>query len=117
MGSVEDARYDKEFMNKPDVQERFKRFYQRSCEEIKSLNVENKYDIPTPSVVIFGHTHQPFGWGSEDMHVSVPDGRTIRLYNTGGWLMKRLDGGKTEFCGAELFRYETGAEFSSVSIR
>jgi predicted phosphodiesterase len=116
LGQVDDARYDKEFMNRPDVQNRFKRFYQRSCEEIKFLNKKYGYDLPMPQVVIFGHTHWPVAWDSGDLSVQIPGEGTIRLFNSGGWLTRTLDAGTTEFCGAEVFKYETGSGFSSASI-
>jgi predicted phosphodiesterase len=115
--TIEDARYDKEFMGKPDVKDRFIRFYQRSCKEIESLNDKYGYDLPMPSVVIFGHTHQPFVWDSTVMSVQVPGRGTIRLFNSGGWLTRNLDDNTTEFCGAEVFKYETGLGFSSSSIK
>jgi hypothetical protein len=117
VGSIEDARYDKDFMKKEDVKDRFKRFYQRTCEEIKSLNKDYGYDLPMPGVVIFGHTHQPFGWNSTDMHIDVPEGGAVRLFNTGGWLTRNLAGGQKEFCGAEVFKYDTARGFSSEPVK
>ncbi len=117
VGSIKDARYDRDFMDKYDVRDRFKRFYQRSCEEIKSLNTGSGYDLPMPAAVIFGHTHQPFAWTSTDMHIDVPGAGTVKLVNTGGWLTRNLDNGQKEFCGAEVFKYETGSGFSSETIQ
>jgi hypothetical protein len=117
LGTMEDARYNEKFMNDPEVQERFKRFYQRSCLEIASLRETDDIEIPVPGIVIFGHTHQPFAWYSTDMSIPVPGGTTVRLFNTGGWLSKTTDGGKSEFCGAEVFKYETDGGFSSVRIK
>jgi UDP-2,3-diacylglucosamine pyrophosphatase LpxH len=114
--TIDEVRYNREFMQKPDVQDRFKRYYQRSCEEIKSLNKKYGYDLPLPSVVLFGHTHQPSAWNSGDMHIEVEDGRTIRLCNTGGWLAKTRDTGEKEFYGAEVFKYQTEVGFSSETV-
>jgi UDP-2,3-diacylglucosamine pyrophosphatase LpxH len=114
--TIDEVRYNREFMQKPEVQDRFKRYYQRSCEEIESLNKKYGYDLPLPSVVLFGHTHQPSAWNSGDMHIEVEEGKTIRLCNTGGWLAKTRVTGEKEFYGAEVFKYQTEVGFSSETV-
>ena len=43
--------------------------------------------------------------------------RPITLFNTGGWLNRFNDNKETEFCGAEVFTYETKKGFKSIPIR
>ena len=115
---VDDARYSKEFINKPAVRERFKRFYERSHAEIDWLNQTYGYGLPLPTRVIFGHTHQPIPWGSEEIpEVAGPHGVMLRVFNSGGWIFRNLGNREKEFCGAEVFKYSTGQGFSSVPIR
>ncbi|MBN1901762.1 metallophosphoesterase [Candidatus Sumerlaeota bacterium] len=114
---AQDTRYNEEFIYKKDVQERFRNFYNATICEIHNLNMKYKYSIPVPWYVIFGHTHQPTSWGDENAPKTKPilaaDMKPVTLYNTGGWLKDKND----KFCGAEIFIYESGKGFSSVSIR
>ena len=97
---------------------RFQTFYQRSCAEVEELNRAHALDLPMPSSVIFGHTHQPIPWGSPDAAVfTMPDGTSVRLFNAGGWLGRVGSDGREEFCGAEVFRYASEEGWSSVSVR
>ena len=73
-------------------------------------------DIPAPSHVVFGHTHQPIPWGSSELFDTV-DGKDVRLCNTGGWLLKQEPDGSLDFVGAEVLVYETGIGLHSHSIR
>ncbi len=120
IGTMETTRYNEEFIHKKDVQDRFRNFYNSSLIEINQLNVEG-FSIPAPWHVIFGHTHQPIPWGSKEAPKTSPINaagmRPITLFNTGGWLRKRNEKGEEEFCGAEVFVYETDKGFSSVSVR
>jgi predicted phosphodiesterase len=116
--TIEDVRYSKEFVLKPEVRQRFRRFFDRSAEEIRCLNQNYGYELPIPTDVIFGHTHQPVPWGSSEIPpLEGPEGQRIRLFNAGGWLAGKLQDGRSEFCGAEVFKYETGKGMSSVSVR
>ena len=89
--------------------------------EINQLNGNEHFNIPTPLYVIFGHTHQPTPWGSEDApdtsEFGPPEMEPVTLFNTGGWLLGKNDKKEEVFCGAEVFTYDTAKGFSSVSIR
>ncbi|NTU42112.1 MAG: hypothetical protein HGA78_03485, partial [Nitrospirales bacterium] len=118
IGTMEQTRFNDEFIHKKEVQKRFMNFFNASLIEIDDLNRDYGYEIPVPSCVIFGHTHQPTKWGDHHAPKIGPaqtSGRPVRLYNSGGWL-ERNTGGDKKFCGAEVFTYETGKGFSSVSI-
>ncbi len=110
------ARYNADFISKQEVQDRFRRFYSACLLEIKAMNDAMNLGMPNPRRFVFGHTHQPIAWNDpqpptlETASSAAP--QTVTLYNTGGWLEE--DG---TFCGAEVFHYETGRGFSSVSIR
>jgi UDP-2,3-diacylglucosamine pyrophosphatase LpxH len=117
VNGMEDSRYSEEFIYKKDVKKRFLNFYNASLFEIGAINENHSgINIPAPSRIIFGHTHQPISWDEKNppkMHtVSSASPRRVTLHNTGGWL---TDNGS--FCGAEVFIYETGKGFSSVPIK
>jgi hypothetical protein len=118
LSKVQSARYRTEFMDDPMVRKRAFKFYESSVYEIEEIKSENGIEIPLPSRMIFGHTHQPIPWGLPSApSIRLSDGRDIRLYNTGGWLVKKDAEGKEEFCGAEVFFYDTKEGFSSEGIR
>jgi predicted phosphodiesterase len=116
-GKMESSRYDKEFLEHPEVRERLVEFYNSMTAEINEINDEYHTDIPAPTKMIFGHTHQPIAWKNGfKIHgvPGVPHG--FEMYNTGGWLNKKNENGELEFCGAEIFFYETGKPISSVRV-
>lgn len=109
----DETRFSKKFADDDEVRERFKTYYRASWNEIKGFNL----GIPQPEKVIFGHTHRPIEWlAKKAPEAKVVGGKKVRLYNTGGWLLKKNKKGKKEFCGAEVFKYESGVGFSSVSV-
>ena len=116
-----ETRYNEGFIHRKQVQDRFLNFYVASLIEIDTLNRTYGYNIPAPSYVIFGHTHRPTPWGDPAAPKTRPAPETamrpIVLYNTGGWLMRQDEQGKPEFCGAEVFRYESGKGWRSIAIR
>jgi len=118
---VQETRFNEDFVHSRGFQDRFADFYGASLVEIDSLNRTYSYDIPVPSYTIFGHTHQPMPWGDPGAPKTKPAPETgmrpIILFNTGGWLTRLNQQGKREFCGAEVFTYETGKGFASASIR
>jgi predicted phosphodiesterase len=83
--------------------------------ELQRLHNEHHLDIPTPTRVIFGHTHQPIAWDSDELMTRV-NGDVVQLCNTGGWLL-REEKGKIDFVGAEIVIYESGKGIESRSIR
>jgi predicted phosphodiesterase len=115
---LQSSRYNADFMNDGDVRTRFADFYMRSCREIEDLNREHGLDLPMPASVIFGHTHQPVPWNSHAAPVlAMPGGNSVRLFNAGGWLGRILPDGREQFCGAEVFRFDSAEGWSSASIR
>lgn len=112
------ARYCEKFIQNKHVMERFHNFFAASVVEINRLNKQYGLDMPVPHHVIFGHTHQPIPWGASDAPRTVmPGGPAITLYNTGGWLWREQTKDRREFCGAEVFTYESNKGFTSHSIR
>lgn len=121
--SMGETRYSEEFIHKEEVLGRFKNFFRASLIEIDQLNhqleVENRYNIPPPKYIIFGHTHQPIPWGAEDAPKTLAGDsmQPVFLFNTGGWLNRHGAGDKVEFCGAEVFTYTTDEGLKSISIK
>ena len=113
---TERTRYSTEFFRRPEVRERFRKYYGYSMNEIERLQKEYGLDIPAPNYVVFGHTHQPIPWGSAELVDNV-GGKDVPLCNTGGWLLKQGPGGSLDFVGAEVLLYETGSGLHSRSIR
>jgi len=114
------ARYDQQFLTNPDVRQRFLDFYRSTLYEIEELRENDNIDIPQPSGMIFGHTHQPIPWGSvkapEIRVPELPSGNKFKIYNTGGWLPKIDRNGNEFFYGAEVFFYDSKQGFSSTGI-
>jgi len=117
---AEPARYRKKFLTDPVVKERFIRFYKSTIYEINEL--KNKYgvDIPVPTKFIFGHTHQPIPW-NDPLELTMPcsedsSEHSLLIYNTGGWLNHINKKKVLEFCGAEIFFFDSETGFSSASI-
>ncbi len=120
LSNMKNTRYRTEFMEDPDVQERFKNFYKSTVYEISEIKDKYGVDIPLPTKMIFGHTHQPIPWNSpEALSIELPQlpkGTSFKMFNTGGWLNEMNEYNEPKFCGAEIFFYESGKGFSSVGI-
>lgn len=120
LAEFKDTRYSREFIYKEEVRERFRRFYDSSWIEICELNADGTLNIPaipSPSKVIFGHTHQPIAWNDPNAPKNKTlSGIPVRLFNTGGWLFRQPKGGQREFCGAEIFTYDSSTGFSSQRV-
>lgn len=115
-GSIKQTRYSNEFLCKPEVKERFMTFYTSTLLEVADINMRTGLGIPAPWRIIFGHTHQPIPWDDHDApklgFVSSSQPKPLVLNNAGGWIVEN-----NAFCGAEVFTYNAGAGFESVSIR
>jgi len=117
MSSHKETRYNETFFNSDEVRKRFINYYNASLVELDNIKRFNNIIIPPPETIIFGHTHEPVPWNDKDAPKEMPTaGKVVRLFNSGGWLMKEEDNEKV-FCGAEVFKYETNKGFSSISIR
>lgn len=114
LANAEPARYSRLFMTRPDIRDRFRRYYSASLREMQQLSRHHGIDLPTPTHVVFGHTHQPIPWGGGEL-VDVIAERPVHFCNLGGWLSRDEDLGS--FVGAEIVVYETGRGISSQSIR
>jgi hypothetical protein len=120
LSKFNDARYDREILDKPEVQDRFWNYYGAGRKEIDMLNSNYKLDIPLPLLMIFGHTHCPLPWKNIPARV-LPgrlesDKKDIVLFNTGGWLNRHDKEKQIEFCGARVYKYETGKGITSVAV-
>ena len=120
LSHMESSRYRIEFHDDPKVRERFKNFYSSTVYEISQIKEIYGMDIPLPTRMIFGHTHQPIPWESPKAPSielpQLPKGKMFFMYNTGGWLNKMDENNLPQFCGAEIFFYDTDEGFSSVNI-
>ncbi len=115
---IDDTRYDKGFESRKDVLNRFKNFYSASYREIKQLNDSAGYDIGQPRKMIYGHTHIPVKWGHPNAKPRVVDNRkSVKMYNTGGWLWQKNASGALKFPGAEVFVYDSQEGFGSHRIK
>ncbi len=118
LASLEHTRYSREFLARPSVRERFRQYYRYSLAETERLRAEHGIEIPRPTHVIFGHTHQPIPWDAppgEEL-ADIVDGQKVSFCNTGGWLL-REDQSSLDFEGAEVLLYETGSGVRSISVR
>jgi hypothetical protein len=101
-------------LSQPTVRERFRRYYRHSLNELSQLASQHGIRVPPPSHVVFGHTHQPIPWGTDELADDL-DGHVVRFCNTGGWLLK--PDAVNDFVGAEVVVYESGRGFRSQSVR
>lgn len=112
----EQTRFSRAFLSRPAVRQRVRRYYRACLAEIARLREVHGLDLAPPGHVVFGHTHQPIPWGSDEL-VDDVDGRALRFCNTGGWVLREDRDGKRDFVGAEVLLFETGLPARSVSIR
>lgn len=115
LAQSEQARYSRSFLARPAVRERFRRYYRSCLHELERLRREHRLELPPPRHVVFGHTHQPIAWGSDEL-ADVVDGHPVRFCNTGGWLLRRTADGRLEHPGAEVLLYEPGVGVRSIRI-
>jgi hypothetical protein len=115
LSTIEQARYSRKFLSQTAVRERFRSYFHTSLNEIQRLRNEHGTEIPDPNYVVFGHTHQPIPWGSDEL-IDKVNGHGIHLCNTGGWLL-REEAGRVDFVGADVVIYESGKGIWSESIR
>ena len=116
LAEAEQTRYSRSFLSRPQVRERFRRYYRSCLAELERLRCEHGHDVPPPRHVVFGHTHQPIPWGSDELADTV-DGQSVRFCNTGGWLLRRGPDGRPDYPGAEIVVYETGVGVRSIPVR
>lgn len=113
------SRYDADFMNNPDTQQRFQRFHVASTLEVDLLNHLERYqfNIPALTKVIFGHTHEPILLNAPKptTFAITSSNKVGTLFNTGGWLL-RPGGQQQAPVGAAVFKYESGAGFHSIML-
>jgi UDP-2,3-diacylglucosamine pyrophosphatase LpxH len=114
--ATEQTRFSRAFLSRPAVRQRVRRYYRACLAEIQRLREVHGLDLAPPGHVVFGHTHQPIPWGSDEL-VDDVDGRELRFCNTGGWVLREGRDGKRDFVGAEVLLFETGLPPRSVSIR
>jgi predicted phosphodiesterase len=121
MKKQKSARFREDFLKDKQVCERTRDFYNSTVLEIGELQRRYDINIPYPTLMIFGHTHRPIPMGSDKAPVlemsQLPKGKKLTMVNTGGWLTKVNENNQSQFSGAEIFFYDTGAGISSVSIR
>ena len=77
LAQAERTRFSRSFISRPPVRERFRRYYRSCLVELDRLRREHGLDLPPPRHVVFGHTHQPIPWGSDELTDSV-DGHEVR---------------------------------------
>jgi UDP-2,3-diacylglucosamine pyrophosphatase LpxH len=116
LAEAEGTRFSRSFLSRPPVRERFRRYYRGCLVELDRLRWEHGVDLPPPRHVVFGHTHQPIPWGSDELTDTV-DGHDVRFCNTGGWVLKKGADGHHAFAGAEIVVYETGSGVRSIPVR
>lgn len=123
---MEKTRYNENFIKDEKVRERFKDFYSSAVYEIDEIKAKYCTDIPVPTRMIFGHTHQPIPWGTPPPDApsmkpgdlsQLPEGKEFIMYNSGGWLnYMDEETNKLKFSGAEIFFYEPIEGFTSESV-
>jgi predicted phosphodiesterase len=115
ISNQKETRYNEQFLDNPEVKERFIDYYRACLVEIEDLERFYNISIPKPNTLIFGHTHEPISYGKRACRNLIYQIHDINLFNTGGWLLK--ENGKSKvFCGAEVFKYDSGKSINSESI-
>lgn len=114
------ARYREDFLENKEICERTQDYYTSSIYEINGIKEKYNVEIPFPTTMIFGHTHKAIPFGSDKAPIlnmsQLPPEKKFTMYNTGGWLSSFNERNQPDFCGAEIFFYETGKGISSVSV-
>ena len=87
IASATKVRYNKEYFELPEVQERFLDYYSACLAEVEDLGKLYNIHIPEPDKIIFGHIHEPI-FQEHPIKMVSGLGKSIELYNTGGWLRK-----------------------------
>ena len=103
------VRYNKEYFQMPEVQERIITYYNACLAEVEYLGKLYNIHIPEPTKIIFGHTHEPIFLGYS-VNEFLPSGKEINLFNTGGWLRKNEDKDLV-FSRAGVYRYSDKTKF------
>ncbi len=104
ISSITKVRYNKEYFQLPEVQERILAYYEACLAEVEDLGKLYNLNIPEPDKIIFGHTHEPIPLEAP-IKISPSPGKTINLYNTGGWLRNPNVNGQTFTLGAEYLSF------------
>ena len=78
LAEAERTRFSRSFLSRPPVRERFRCYCRRCLVELDRLRHEHGLDLPPPGHVVFGHTHQPIPWGSDELTDAV-DGHEVRF--------------------------------------
>lgn len=91
---------------------RIRNFFDASIHERDEINNNPAWKggkVPSPSWVVFGHTHDSIPYGKPEQHILMPGQSPVRFCNTGGWLDEPN-------CNGEIFIYDTQSGFSSVPV-
>jgi len=123
LNKQESSRDDSQFLERNDVNERFKRYYIASAREKDSLNEDNinNFNIPNLTIAIFGHCHVPTLYETPHPHSLIKiasndsDDSVVKRHITGGWLWKpgSHQEGKVN---AAVYAYESKAGFRSQIV-
>lgn len=121
ISKIGSSRYDKKFLDHPEVRERFLEFYNATIAEITEINRVYNIEIPVPTRMIFGHTHESISWETPEAPsielAQLPkEKQPLKMYNTGGWLNAKDKNGNIIFGGAEIFYYESNKGITSVKV-
>jgi len=90
--------------------ERLDSYLNASMKEFKDIEPDLSGEIN----FIFGHTHVPINFDSLEVPEIKLGSRKIKMFNTGGWVREPDGAGKSNFCGAVVFRYDKKNGFTSV---
>ena len=114
ISSATKVRYSKEYFQLPEVQDRFIDYYNACLAEVEELSNLYNINISAPDKIIFGHTHESISIESP-ISLSLINGDSVKLFNTGGWLYKYLGQSKSSIT-AEIFKIKQGKKIFSVSV-
>lgn len=107
------ARYNTRYFDDPATRANIECYFAACLAECRSIKGASAAEIPTPSRVLFGHTHVPIlcarpGEQPEQSHRIL--GTKVEFWNTGGWLAE-----PQQMCRPALFLYDDGAPVSPWS--
>lgn len=118
LGTHRPVRHDEGFLARPEAARRVEAYLAAVALEERRLNASPfACGLPAVRWLVFGHTHEALvPSGGSVPSVGLPSGRSLPVWNTGGWLWRPGTVAGSGPIGAAVLRYETGRGFSSALV-
>ncbi len=92
---------------------RLENYFRASLNELNGIDESVSKNLN----VIFGHTHVPINFDSDQCPRMVFNGGEVKMFNTGGWVSEPSGNGTKKFCGAVVFRYDSRNGLTSQEVK